>query len=194
MSLCPVEIPHDLNWVRARAAKVGNRLLIAWATARPVHNVNENTSGPKVTMPRLCPKLIDYEKERSTSGIICPPELVYRQAAEIVNSDKAVPRRNPARSCPGVAESGSSHSLSKEATSSVPSSKVSTFEGDWRFQNCPLQKETLLVPFVDSLLLVGETLLPRQLLQRQKHSRLFWCQGSVMRLPLTLLRSLWRSN
>jgi hypothetical protein len=34
--LCPPQIPDDLTWARSRAAAVGSRRLISWATARPV--------------------------------------------------------------------------------------------------------------------------------------------------------------
>jgi hypothetical protein len=33
--LCPPGIPHDLTWVRTRAAAVGSQRLTAWAMARP---------------------------------------------------------------------------------------------------------------------------------------------------------------
>jgi hypothetical protein len=33
--LCPPQIPHDLTWVRTRAAAVGSRRLTAWVMARP---------------------------------------------------------------------------------------------------------------------------------------------------------------
>jgi hypothetical protein len=32
--LCAPQIPHDLTWVRTRAAAVGSRRLTAWAMAR----------------------------------------------------------------------------------------------------------------------------------------------------------------
>jgi hypothetical protein len=39
LPLCPPQIPHDLTWVRTRAAVVGSRRLTAWAMARPKNPV-----------------------------------------------------------------------------------------------------------------------------------------------------------
>jgi hypothetical protein len=33
--LCPLQIPHDLTWVRTRAAAVGSQQQTAWAMAQP---------------------------------------------------------------------------------------------------------------------------------------------------------------
>jgi hypothetical protein len=41
LPLCPPQIPHDLTWVRTRAAAVGSRRLTAWAMARPPYQVSE---------------------------------------------------------------------------------------------------------------------------------------------------------